>query len=263
MNALFAPASQMGNSAGASLVVITTGLLRATGLGMREISASSAAPGSNGNGALVARAPAVVPDVFAVPGVHLSRFLMMYRFAIEELMTKLRILSEEFDFVHQHDPIEHITSRVKRPDAIKEKLHRRGLAVDLATIADHLDDIAGVRVVCPFVADVYRVAQMLTAQDDVELLQRKDYIANPKANGYRSLHLIVRIPVFLSDRVEKVKVEVQLRTIAMDFWATLEHKLCYKYDDNLPADFADELASTAAVAAQLDARMGAMHERLR
>jgi len=188
---------------------------------------------------------------------------MVYRFAVAELMTKLRILSEEFDFAHQHDPIEHITSRVKRPEAIEQKLRRRGLATDGSSITEHLDDIAGVRVVCPFVSDVYHVAQMLTGQDDVELLRSKDYIAQPKANGYRSLHLIVRIPVFLSDRVEKVKVEVQLRTIAMDFWATLEHKLFYKYADQVPADFAGELASTAAVAAQLDTRMQELHERLR
>jgi putative GTP pyrophosphokinase len=193
---------------------------------------------------------------------QLSRFLLVYKFAVEELLTKLRILSEEFDFVHRHDPIEHITSRVKRPEAITAKLHRKGLDVNLETISEQLDDVAGVRVICPFVSDVYRVAEMLTGQDDVELLLSKDYIAVPKENGYRSLHLIVRIPVFLSARVEHVKVEVQLRTIAMDFWATLEHKLFYKYDDQVPADFADELASTATIAAQLDARMQALHQRL-
>lgn len=210
------------------------------------------------NGSPVRDGHAAEQNGFAVP----AGFLMVYRFAVAELMTKLRILSEEFDFAHQHDPIEHITSRVKRPEAIEQKLRRRGLATDGASMAEQLDDIAGVRVVCPFVSDVYHVAQMLTGQDDVELLHSKDYIANPKANGYRSLHLIVRIPVFLSDRVEKVKVEVQLRTIAMDFWATLEHKLFYKYADQVPADFADELASTAAVAAQLDTRMQELHERL-
>lgn len=172
-------------------------------------------------------------EELAVAG-QLPRFLLMYKFAIEELMTKLRILSEEFDFVHRHDPIEHITSRVKRPEAIKEKVHRRGLGSDWVSAARALDDIAGIRVVCPFVDDVFAVARMLTAQDDVELLRTKDYIARPKANGYRSLHLIVRIPVFLSDRVEKVKVEVQLRTIAMDFWAAVEHKLSYKYRDSVP-----------------------------
>jgi len=191
------------------------------------------------------------------------RFLAVYKFAIEELMTKLRILSEEFDLAHRHDPIEHISSRVKRPEAIEDKVRRRGLATDLPAIAEGLDDMAGVRVVCPFVSDVYTVAEMLVGQDDVELLRRKDYIAAPKGNGYRSLHLIVRIPVFLSDRVERVKIEVQLRTIAMDFWATLEHKLSYKYESQVPGDFATELADVATLAAHLDSRMQNLHQRLR
>ncbi len=192
----------------------------------------------------------------------LERRLLVHKFAIEELMTKLRILSEEFDSVHRHDPIEHITSRVKRPEGILEKLRRKGLPFELDRIGDHLDDIAGVRVICPFVSDVYRVSAMLARQHDVDVLHTKDYIAVPKPNGYRSLHLIVRIPVFLSDRVEHVKVEVQLRTIAMDFWATLEHKLFYKYDDRPPADFVDELMSSALIAAQLDERMESLHRRI-
>ncbi|WP_199440321.1 GTP pyrophosphokinase [Umezawaea beigongshangensis] len=193
---------------------------------------------------------------------RLARELLVYKFAIDELMTKLRILSEEFDFVHQHDPIEHITNRVKRPEAILEKLRRKGLPTDVDLVAEHLDDVAGVRVICPFVSDVYRVEAMLRRQNDVQIVRTKDYIAEPKANGYRSLHLIVRIPVFLSDRVEHVKVEVQVRTIAMDFWATLEHKLFYKYDDQVPEGFADELSSTAAMAAQLDQRMESLHQRV-
>ncbi|WP_235921498.1 GTP pyrophosphokinase [Lentzea tibetensis] len=193
---------------------------------------------------------------------QLERRLLVYKFAVEELMTKLRILSEEFDSVHQHDPIEHITNRIKKPDGILEKLRRKGLPADISLIDEHLDDVAGVRVICPFVSDVYRVEQMLRRQHDVEIMRTKDYIASPKPNGYRSLHLIVRIPVFLSDRVENVKVEVQLRTIAMDFWATLEHKLFYKYDDQIPSDFADELSSTAAIAAQLDERMESLHRRV-
>jgi putative GTP pyrophosphokinase len=197
------------------------------------------------------------PDI-----VELGRHLLVYKFAVDELMTKLRILSEEFDYVHRHDPIEHITNRIKRPEAIVEKLQRKGLPPDPALIAEHLHDVAGVRVVCPFVSDVYRVEAMLRRQNDVEIVRSKDYIAEPKPNGYRSLHLIVRIPVFLSDRVEHVKVEVQMRTIAMDFWATLEHKLFYKFDDQVPEDFADELASTAAIAAQLDHRMEALHQRV-
>jgi putative GTP pyrophosphokinase len=192
----------------------------------------------------------------------LARELMVYKFAIDELMTKLRILSEEFDFAHQHDPIEHITSRVKQPEAILDKLRRRGVTPSTDAIKENLDDVAGIRVVCPFVPDVYTVAGMLGRQDDVEIVKTKDYIAEPKPNGYRSLHLIVRIPVFLSDRVERVKVEIQMRTIAMDFWAAVEHKLFYKYDGEAPDDFAAELHAAAATAADLDARMTSLHERI-
>ncbi|WAL65716.1 GTP pyrophosphokinase family protein [Amycolatopsis cynarae] len=193
----------------------------------------------------------------------LGRELMVYKFGVDELMTKLRILSEEFDFAHQHDPIEHITSRVKQPEAIVRKLRRKGLAPSLDAVREHIEDVAGIRVVCPFVPDVYLVADMLAAQDDVEIVRTKDYIAEPKPNGYRSLHLIVRIPVFLSDRVERVKVEIQMRTIAMDFWAAVEHKLFYKYDGEAPADFGGELRAAAATAADLDSRMTALHQRLR
>ncbi|WP_084143104.1 GTP pyrophosphokinase [Amycolatopsis taiwanensis] len=188
---------------------------------------------------------------------------MVYKFAVDELMTKLKILSEEFDFAHQHDPIEHITSRVKQPQAILDKMRRKGLQPTLAAVKEHIEDIAGIRVVCPFVPDVYTVAGILGRQDDVEIVKTKDYIAEPKANGYRSLHLIVRIPVFLSDRVERVKVEIQMRTIAMDFWAAVEHKLFYKYDGEAPKDFAAELLVAAETAADLDARMNALHRRIR
>lgn len=193
----------------------------------------------------------------------LDRELMVYKFAVDELMTKLKILSEEFDFAHQHDPIEHITNRVKQRDAILEKARRKGIEPTLAAVREHIDDIAGIRVVCPFVPDVYTVAGMLGDQDDVEIVKTKDYIAAPKPNGYRSLHLIVRIPVFLSNRVERVKVEIQMRTIAMDFWAAVEHKLFYKYDGEAPEDFAAELRVAAETAADLDARMNALYQRIR
>ena len=192
----------------------------------------------------------------------LPRELMVYKFGIDELMTKLRILSEEFDFANQHDPIEHLASRVKSPEAILDKLARKGLEPSIEAIREHIEDVAGIRVVCPFVPDVYLVAEMLGRQDDVEIVKTKDYIAAPKPNGYRSLHLIVRIPVFLSDRVERVKVEIQMRTVGMDFWAAVEHKLFYKYAGTAPADFADELRGAAEIAADLDTRMTALHQRL-
>ncbi|HJQ44981.1 MAG TPA: GTP pyrophosphokinase family protein [Amycolatopsis sp.] len=189
--------------------------------------------------------------------------LMVYKFAVDELMTKLRILSEEFDFAHQHDPIEHIVSRVKQPQAILRKLERKGLEPTIEAVREQIEDVAGIRVVCPFVPDVYMVAGMLGRQDDVEIVKTKNYIDEPKPNGYRSLHLIVRIPVFLSDRVEKVKVEIQMRTIAMDFWAAVEHKLFYKFDGEAPADFDAELRAAAVTAADLDTRMTALHQRIR
>jgi putative GTP pyrophosphokinase len=193
---------------------------------------------------------------------QLGRELMVYKFAVDELMTKLRILSEEFDFAHQHDPIEHLVSRVKQPEAILRKLRRKGIEPSIPAIREHIEDVAGIRVVCPFVPDVYTVARILGQQDDVEIVRTKDYIEAPKPNGYRSLHLIVRIPVFLSDRVEKVKVEIQMRTIAMDFWAAVEHKLFYKHDGEAPEDFAAELRAAAVTAADLDRRMTALHQRI-
>ncbi|WP_433873747.1 GTP pyrophosphokinase [Saccharopolyspora sp. CA-218241] len=186
--------------------------------------------------------------------------LLLHKFAVDEMMTKMRIWSEEFDHAHEHDPIEHITSRIKRPAAIAAKLHRRGHPITPDAAREHLDDIAGVRVVCPFVSDVYLVHDLLR-QHDMETVLVKDYIAEPKPNGYRSLHLIMRVPVHLSDRTEPVTVEVQLRTIAMDFWAAVEHELTYKSGGAVPQDFAGELTAAAEAAADLDARMQSLHDR--
>lgn len=186
--------------------------------------------------------------------------LMVHKFAIDSVMTKIRIWSEEFDYTHEHDPIEHITSRIKRPEAIVQKLRRRGLPVTPSSARENLDDIAGIRVVCPFISDVYLIDQLLR-RHDMTIVQIKDYIQNPKPNGYRSLHLIMDVPVHLSDRTELVTAELQLRTIAMDFWAAVEHKLFYKSGGEVPQDFAAELKAAADSAADLDARMKALHER--
>ncbi|GAA2792364.1 GTP pyrophosphokinase family protein [Saccharopolyspora taberi] len=185
--------------------------------------------------------------------------LMVHKFGIDEIMTKLRIWSEEFDYSHEHDPIEHITSRVKRPEAIAAKLSRRGLPVDPVSARRHLTDIAGVRVVCPFVSDVYLIRDLIR-QHEMEIVQTKDYIAAPKPNGYRSLHLIIKVPVHLSDHTELVAVELQIRTIAMDFWAAVEHELLYKSGGAVPDGFAAELKAAAEAAAGLDARMSSLHE---
>jgi putative GTP pyrophosphokinase len=192
-----------------------------------------------------------------------ERFLMEYRFGMQEVETKLGILRDEFQLVHDYNPIEHVSSRVKSPDSLVEKVQRKGVEPDFASIRESITDIAGVRVTCSFVADAYRLFDLLTAQDDIEVLQVKDYIAHPKSNGYKSLHAIVSVPVFLSSGRVDVPVEVQFRTIAMDFWASLEHKIYYKYDTNVPAELLDSLKDAADTAAELDERMERLHREIR
>ena len=180
-----------------------------------------------------------------------------YRCAMLEVETKFRVLNEQFSLHHERNPIETIKTRLKSPESIHEKLTRRGLPVNLDSIENELYDVAGVRVICSFVDDIYMLADCLLKQDDVRLVMQKDYIKEPKDNGYRSLHLIIEIPIFLQDEKRFVKVEVQLRTIAMEFWANLEHKLCYKKNlsPQLSAATAVELKSCAEMSALLDERM--------
>ncbi|MBM3716626.1 MAG: GTP pyrophosphokinase family protein, partial [Actinobacteria bacterium] len=159
-----------------------------------------------------------------------QRFLMEYRFGLAEVETKISILREEFQEMHAYNPIEHVSSRVKSPDSLVDKVRRKGVEPDFASIRASITDIAGIRITCSFVADAYRLFDLLTQQDDISVRDVKDYIATPKANGYKSLHVIVEVPVFLSTGRVHVPVEVQFRTIAMDFWASLEHKIYYKYD---------------------------------
>jgi putative GTP pyrophosphokinase len=192
----------------------------------------------------------------------LSHFLLVYKFGLAELATKITILSEELAHRGRGNPIEHVNTRLKTVDSLTAKARRVGCPMTLDAVRARIRDIAGVRVVCSFVSDVYTVAEMLTRQEDVTLLQTKDYIAEPKPNGYRSLHLIVEIPVFLSDRVVSVPVEVQLRTVAMDFWASLEHKIHYKFDEDVPTALRDELTATATDAARLDERMERLHAQI-
>jgi putative GTP pyrophosphokinase len=193
----------------------------------------------------------------------LQRFLMEYRFGLQEVETKIGILRDEFLLTHDYNPIEHVSSRVKSPDSLVEKVQRKGIEGDFATIRRHVTDIAGVRITCSFVADVYRLFDLLTAQDDVRLIQVKDYIAEPKANGYKSLHAIIEVPVFLSTGRIEVPVEVQFRTIAMDFWASLEHKIYYKYDTLVPEELLASLKDAADTAAELDERMERLHRSIR
>lgn len=187
---------------------------------------------------------------------EIKSLMSCYQCAILEVETKFKVLNERFSLDHERNPIETIKTRVKSPESICEKLNRRNLPFNLDSL-EELHDIAGVRVVCSFVDDIYMLADCLLKQDDIRLIEKKDYIANPKENGYRSLHLIVEIPIFLENEKKWMKVEVQLRTIAMEFWANLEHKLRYK--KNLPEDItmltASELSECAEMSAQLDMKM--------
>jgi putative GTP pyrophosphokinase len=209
--------------------------------------------------------PPSVPDeldVFRGLTGELTQFMLIYKFGLAEIGTKINILTEELTHRGRGNPIEHVSPRLKSPASIIAKARRVGCPVAFDDLRARIRDIAGIRVVCGFVSDVYLVADMLTRQPDLNLVRTKDYIAEPKANGYRSLHLIVEIPVFLSDRVVTVPVEVQLRTVAMDFWASLEHKIYYKYDPDIPDRLRDELAATAEDAARLDKRMELLHREI-
>lgn len=183
--------------------------------------------------------------------------MMQYRCALMEVETKLNVLNAEFTMKNNRNPFESIKSRIKTPKSILEKLQRKGFEISVKGIEENLADVAGIRVICSFPDDIYATAKMLTDQDDIRVIQVKDYIINPKPNGYRSLHLILEVPIFLSNEKKNMKVEVQFRTIAMDFWASLEHKLRYKKD--IPADKAkyleDEMLACAQISADLDMRM--------
>nr|WP_062521481.1 GTP pyrophosphokinase family protein [Demequina silvatica] len=202
------------------------------------------------------------PDQVRIMRKDIQRFLLQYEFGLREVETKLSILRDEFLELHDYNPIEHVSSRVKSPESLLDKVARKGLSRDLEAIRAHITDIAGVRVTCAFVTDVYRLFELLTRQDDIRVLEVKDYIATPKPNGYQSLHAIIEIPVFLSTGTTAVTVEVQFRTIAMDFWASLEHRIYYKYDASVPSRLTEELREAAATAAELDARMARLHRQI-
>lgn len=190
--------------------------------------------------------------------VNKMRSLMScYQCALLEVETKFRVLNEQFSLQHERNPIESIKTRIKSPESIREKLARRNLPMNFSSLESEIYDIAGIRVICSFIDDIYMLADCLLSQDDIKLISRKDYIKNPKENGYRSLHLVVEVPIFLQNEKRLMKVEVQLRTIAMEFWANLEHKLRYK--KNLPDDVlaltATELSECAEMSAKLDIKM--------
>ena len=191
-----------------------------------------------------------------------ERFMLRYKFGMDEVNTKLSILRDEFSQAHAYNPIEHISSRLKSLDSVVDKMRRKGVEPSFEAIRETVTDIAGVRVTCSFVSDAYRIAELLTAQEDVRVIRVKDYIAEPKANGYQSPHLIVEVPVFLSTGAHPVCVEVQIRTIAMDFWASLEHKIYYKFDRDVPEALLGELREAALAANALDVKMERLHDEV-
>ena len=186
----------------------------------------------------------------------------LYEAGIKEIRTKLEILDSEFKVKYDHNPIHHIESRLKKPESIIKKAIDKDVTLTEKEIMRHIHDIAGIRVICNYIDDVYVVAQLLINQDDIKLIKIKDYIQNPKDNGYRSLHLVLEVPIFLAEGVQPIHVEVQLRTIAMDFWASLEHKLKYKTDNNVPEDIKKELIQCAMSISELDYKMQSIHNRL-
>lgn len=185
-----------------------------------------------------------------------------YRCAMMEIETKFKVLNEEFSLEHDRNPISSIKTRIKSFESITEKLERKDLPLEVDSVEKYINDVAGIRVICTFPEDVYLLADALLKQDDIMLIRRKDYIAEPKKNGYRSLHLIVAVPIYLAHEKRLMKVEIQLRTLAMDFWASLEHQLRYKKDFEFTEEMADELKLCAEQSAALDLRMEALRKKV-
>lgn len=189
--------------------------------------------------------------------------MFLYNAALKEVGTKLEILNDEFQHVHQYNPIEHIKTRIKTPESIVKKLKRNGYEISIDNMIKHINDIAGVRLICSFTSDIYRLAEMIGNQSDLKVLSIKDYIKNPKESGYKSFHMLVTVPVFLSDSVVETKVEIQIRTIAMDFWASLEHKIYYKFEGNAPEYISQDLKECADMVSTLDDRMLTLNETIK
>lgn len=188
--------------------------------------------------------------------------MFLYDSALKEISTKIEILNNEFLHIYNYNPIEHVKSRLKTPDSIVKKLKRYGFEVTIDNMVEKLSDIAGIRIICSFTSDIYQIAQMITKQSDVTVLYVKDYIKSPKPNGYKSYHMVVTIPIYLTDGPVDTKVEVQIRTVAMDFWASLEHKIYYKFEGNAPAYLQQELKACADVVNMLDAKMFSLNQAI-
>ena len=188
--------------------------------------------------------------------------MFLYNAALKEVGTKLEILNDEFQHVHKYNPIEHIKTRIKTPESIVKKLKKYGYESSIENMVKYVNDIAGVRLICSFTSDIYRLAGMIGNQSDLKVLSIKDYIKNPKSSGYKSYHMLVAVPIYLSDSVVETKVEIQIRTIAMDFWASLEHKIYYKFEGHAPDYISKELKECAEMVAALDDRMLTLNEAI-
>lgn len=188
--------------------------------------------------------------------------MFLYNAALKEVGTKLEILNDEFHHVHQYNPIEHIKTRIKTPESILKKLRKYGYDTSIENMVKYINDIAGVRIICSFTSDIYRLAAMIGSQSDLKVLSIKDYIKNPKESGYKSYHMIVAVPIFLSDSVVEAKVEIQIRTVAMDFWASLEHKIYYKFEGNAPEHIGQELVACAKIVSELDEKMLSLNDAI-
>ena len=188
--------------------------------------------------------------------------MFLYNSALKEVGTKLEILNDEFQHVHQYNTIEHIKTRIKTAESIVKKLKRYGYEATIENMVKYVNDIAGVRLICSFTSDIYRLAEMIGNQSDLKVLSIKDYIKNPKESGYKSYHMLVAVPIFLSDSVVNTKVEIQIRTIAMDFWASLEHKIYYKFEGKAPAYISRDLRECAEMVSALDEKMLSLNEAI-
>ena len=188
--------------------------------------------------------------------------MFLYNAALKEVGTKIDILNEEFQHIHRYNPIEHVKSRIKTPESIVKKLRKNGYDSNIEIMVKYVNDIAGIRIICSFTSDIYRIADMIAKQTDLKILSLKDYIKTPKESGYQSYHMIVTVPIFLSDGVVETKVEIQIRTIAQDFWASLEHKIYYKFEGNAPAYLQQELKACADVVNMLDVKMFSLNQAI-
>lgn len=194
-------------------------------------------------------------DLFTDDAEGWETMIFLFNAAIKEVGTKVEILRDEFTHIHNYNPIEYIKTRIKSPESICKKLRRQGYDTTLSDMVEQLHDIAGIRIVCSFTSDIYKMADMIGRQNDLTVLSVKDYIKKPKASGYKSYHMIVTVPIFLSDKVVDTKVEIQIRTIAMDFWASLEHKIYYKFEGEAPDYISRDLRECSEIVSMLDNKM--------